>query len=297
MAKPFWQACALHLHGYTERVDPRATFSSPTAIGLMVAVGNVGKSLAPYVDSDTFLTRNGGFSWEEVHKDAHMWEFGDQGSILVLVNDEGPTDHVTYTLDEGLTWQEYSFGEKLRIRSIFTVPQDTSRKFILFGYSPQKQDESVAVHLDFSKLTNRKCNLDLSDPDNDDFEVWSPSEERQEKCLFGKQTMYHRRIRGRSCYIGEELKPFKEEKVCECSEDDFEWCVPSIFSPLRLLLTRICLSVASLTMSATRKANAFLSTEPDPWHLKRCARGATRTGTSAQPTARALTPSAKAARG
>lgn len=189
----------------------------------MVAVGNVGTSLAAYADSDTFLTRNGGFTWEEVHKDAHMWEFGDQGSILVLVNDEAPTDHVVYTTDEGLNWKEYYFGESIRVRSIFTVPQDTSRKFILFGQSPQQQDKTVAIHLDFSKLTNRKCNLDLSNPKNDDFEVWSPSEERQEKCLFGKQTMFHRRIRTADCYIGEELKPLKEERICPCSEDDFEW--------------------------------------------------------------------------
>ena len=55
----------------------------------MLAVGNVGESLVAYADSDTFLTRDGGFTWEEVHKDAHIWEYGDQGSILLLVNEIG----------------------------------------------------------------------------------------------------------------------------------------------------------------------------------------------------------------
>lgn len=151
------QACSLHLHGYTERVDPRATYSSPTAVGLMMAVGNVGVTLAPYADSDTFLTRDGGFTWQEVHKDAHLWEFGDQGTILVLANDEVPTDRVSYSLDQGLTWADYVFGDPIRIRSIVTVPQDTSRKFILFGYAPRRQEVSIAVHLDFSKVTNTKC--------------------------------------------------------------------------------------------------------------------------------------------
>ena len=36
-------------------------------------------------DSDTFLTRDAGLTWEEVHKDAHLWEFGDYGSIIVIV--------------------------------------------------------------------------------------------------------------------------------------------------------------------------------------------------------------------
>ncbi len=40
-----------------------------------MAVGNMGEYLADYNDSDTFLTCNGGFLWEEIHKDAHMYEF------------------------------------------------------------------------------------------------------------------------------------------------------------------------------------------------------------------------------
>ena len=150
-------SCSLHIHGYTERTDPRATYSSPTAVGLMIGVGNVGKDLAGYTDSDTFLTRDAGFTWEEVHKDAHMWEFGDQGSIILLVNDEQPTDKVIYTTNEGLTWSEYNFVEVIRVKSILTVPTDTSRKFVLMGHSPNKPDATVAVHLDFTKLTNQKC--------------------------------------------------------------------------------------------------------------------------------------------
>lgn len=170
----FQQACSLQIHGYTERRDPKATYSSPSAIGvsrlisflgmqrltqsqLMLAVGNVGESLAPYTESDIFLTRDGGFTWEEVHKDAHMWEFGDSGSILVLVNDEEPTDHVIFSTDEGLSWEEYSFGETLRIRTIQTVPSDTSRRFALVGVRPSNLEQSVLIHLDFSAITQQKC--------------------------------------------------------------------------------------------------------------------------------------------
>ena len=73
----------------------RATYSTPSVPGLLMAVGNVGEYLEAYDQSDTFLSRDGGFTWEEVHKDAHLWEFGDSGSILVMANDEGPTDHYT----------------------------------------------------------------------------------------------------------------------------------------------------------------------------------------------------------
>lgn len=123
-----------------------------------MAVGNVGESLAPYTESDTFLSRDAGFTWEEVHKDAHTWEFGDSGSILIMANDEEPTDHVMFSTDEGLNWREYVFTtEKVRVKEIVTVPSDTSRKFVLLGYYPRARAVFVAVHIDFSVLTNKKC--------------------------------------------------------------------------------------------------------------------------------------------
>lgn len=125
-----------------------------------MAVGNVGEHLAPYKESDTFLSRDAGFTWEEVHKDAHLWEFGDSGSIVVMANDEEATDHVLYSLDEGLTWREYGFtNDKMRVKAIVTVPTDTSRKFILMGYYPRNPDKAVVVHIDFSSLTRRPCTI------------------------------------------------------------------------------------------------------------------------------------------
>lgn len=170
----------------------------------MMAVGNVGESLAAYTDSDTFLTRDGGFTWEEIRKDAHMYEFGDSGSVLVIANDEGPTEVVLYSTDEGKTWTEYAIGLSVRVRSIVTMTAETSRKFILFGHTGG--GKAVAVHLDFSAITTRQCKwrlrfsfpcskpdrfsigkLSIDDPAHDDFELWSPSEEREERCLFGRQ--------------------------------------------------------------------------------------------------------------
>ncbi|KAJ7355652.1 vacuolar protein sorting/targeting protein 10 [Mycena albidolilacea] len=215
--------CALHIHGYTERSDPRATYSSPSIVGLLMAVGNVGEALAPYDQSDTFLSRDAGVTWEEVHKDAHLWEFGDSGSILVMANDEEPTDHVLYSTDEGLNWHEYRFtDEKLRIQSIITVPSDTSRRFILKGALPHSSVSTV-VHLDFTSLTSKQCVLSVEDPGHDDFELWSPSEERQEQCLFGRQTLYHRRVRDTDCVVGDQPKAQERiEKNCICTKADFE---------------------------------------------------------------------------
>lgn len=55
-----YQHCALQIHGNVERFDSRATYSSPSVPGLMMAVENIGESLAPYTESDTFLSRDAG---------------------------------------------------------------------------------------------------------------------------------------------------------------------------------------------------------------------------------------------
>ena len=141
----------LHFHGYTECYDPRATFSSPSVPGLNMAIGNVGETLARYTNSDTFLSRDGGFTWQGVHKDTHLLEFGDSGSVLVMMNDEELTDFILFNTDEGLPRRQYNFiNERMR------VPMNTSRRFILMREYP-KRSGSVIVHIHFTTLTSRQC--------------------------------------------------------------------------------------------------------------------------------------------
>jgi hypothetical protein len=109
-----------------------------------------------------------------------------------------------------MNWREYKFSEeKLRVLSILTVPMDTSRRFILITRAAHGTTD-IAVHLDFTALTSKQCMdvlscgldgdtdarndigvLSLDNPGNDDFELWSPSEEREERCLFGRQVIIH----------------------------------------------------------------------------------------------------------
>lgn len=69
-----------------------------------MGVGSVGPHLKTYTDSDTFLSTDAGISWKMVHKDAHIYEFGDSGSVIVMVNDEEATNVVRYSTDLGKTW-------------------------------------------------------------------------------------------------------------------------------------------------------------------------------------------------
>lgn len=218
--------CSLNLHGYTERADYRDTFSSQSAVGMMLAVGNVGESLSPLFDGNTFFTRDGGASWKEIKKGYYMWEYGDQGSIIVIVNGHDSTNTVSYSLDEGDNWNDYQFSDELvRVEDIATVPSDTSLKFLLIGRLPLSRGErSFTIQLDFTDMFSRKCELKYDDPENDDFELWSPSHPFQENnCLFGHEAQYFRKIKGDDCYIGRSLlQPHTIVRNCSCTRQDFE---------------------------------------------------------------------------
>ncbi|KAA8896294.1 hypothetical protein FN846DRAFT_910817 [Sphaerosporella brunnea] len=219
------EQCSLNLHHYTERTDPRHTFSSGSAIGLMMGVGNVGDHLTGYKDGDTFLTTDGGLTWTEVRKGPHLWEYGDQGSIIIIVDRVNPTDTVHYTLDEGKSWQDFKFGEKMRVVDITTVSMDNSRRFLLWGLRDNSGEKFYTVNLDFTGITDQECKLDESkgeeDSPDDDFYLWKPQGDGH--CLFGHEALYHRKIPEHRCFIGKKLERLHgEPKNCECVAEDFE---------------------------------------------------------------------------
>jgi photosystem II stability/assembly factor-like uncharacterized protein len=219
--------CSLNLHGFTERADYRDTYSSSSAVGLLMGVGNVGKTLLSYEKASTFISRDGGITWKEIKEGVYMWEYGDRGTILVLVNSKDETDTLSYSLDEGDTWVDYKFAEKpIKVLDLATVPSDTSRKFLILGVEPDDSRTTLSYSVDFTKVNTRQCQLDLDNPETDDFEYWSPSHPNlPDNCLFGHESFYLRRAIGHNdCFIGSApLKEgFKITKNCSCTRRDYE---------------------------------------------------------------------------
>ncbi|ODV78209.1 vacuolar protein sorting/targeting protein 10 [Suhomyces tanzawaensis NRRL Y-17324] len=217
--------CSLNLHGFTERPDYRDTFSSSSATGLMIGSGNVGEFLQKSENINTYMTRDGGITWREIRKGYYMWEYGDRGTIVVLVNGAEETDTMHYSLDEGRTWNDYKFAkEPLKVIELATVPSDTSKKFLIFG--TRDKSTTLSYSIDFSGLYKRQCQLDLDNPDSDDFEYWTPSHPNlPDNCLFGHEARYLRRIESSTdCFIGSAPlgEGFKVIRNCTCSRRDYE---------------------------------------------------------------------------
>ncbi|XXG99080.1 hypothetical protein Hte_005414 [Hypoxylon texense] len=214
------ESCALHIHGYTERVDHRKTYSSESAIGLMFGIGNVGPILGDIKDADTFMTTDAGLSWKMVKKGAWTWSFGDQGSIVVLAQRGTKTKSISYSLDRGDTWEDYAFSEDdVDITDITTLRSGSSRNFILWCLRGTKL---FTVNVDFSGLTSEPCKMD-DDPEKSDYELWSPKHPMQpEDCLFGHKNYYLRKKKDRKCYNGRKLQHLFAVENCECTRQDFE---------------------------------------------------------------------------
>ncbi|KZV63312.1 Oligoxyloglucan reducing end-specific cellobiohydrolase, partial [Peniophora sp. CONT] len=211
--------CALHLHSVTLPHNFGRVFSS-TAPGLVMGVGSVGEYLKPYDECDTFLSTDAGITWKMVRRDAHIYEFGDKGSVIVAVNDEAPTDAVRYSTDMGKTWKSAKLPTTLRARALTTVPDSTSQKFMLLGQLGRGEAGAdsgryVIAHLDFAPVRGRQCG-------EADFEKWYARSQHHE-CLMGHRQWYNRRKPDADCYVGNKFEdPVKHEDNCPCVDSDFE---------------------------------------------------------------------------
>ena len=212
--------CSLHLHSVTRPHNFGRIFSSP-APGLVLAVGSVGPHLAPYEECDTFLSTDAGLTWRMVSREAHKYEFGDQGSVLVMVNDEEGVDEVRYSTDLGRTWNTLKLQTRMRARALTTVPDSTSQKFMLVGQLARAdQTDSnryVVIFLDFAPTRSRQCS-------DNDFEKWyARSADSAHECIMGHRQWYRRRKPTADCYVGHKFDdPVAHEEDCPCTDADYE---------------------------------------------------------------------------
>lgn len=57
-----------------------------------------------------------------------------------------------------------------------------------------------------------------------DYKLWSPSDERGSECLLGHKTVFKRRIPHATCFNGEDFDRPVVTSNCSCTRQDYEWC-------------------------------------------------------------------------
>lgn len=164
----------MHLHSVTEKYLSGYLFSASSARGLLIGIGNVGDQLKPFSYGDTFLSRDAGVTWIQIAQGPHLYEFGDHGSIIILVAQNRKASALLYSINDGLNWCNLTITdtdmETVTIRDIITEPGSTKRRFLLIGSRLKNLtiiDEPIAIHLDFNSVFSRMCS------ESSDFEPWN----------------------------------------------------------------------------------------------------------------------------
>lgn len=210
--------CSLHLHGILSWFNGTQPpyYSSPNAIGLMIAVGNTGTQLLnDDSQSSTFFTRDGGITWVELFNQPTIYEFGDHGGILVFATTNSATSRLYYSLNEGKDISSFNFaGTAIYVDNIFTEPMGKSQKFVLVGHLGNRQ---YIYSIDFSSL-----NLPTCGPD--DYEDWAPSnnDNKNQNCFMGATTYYSRRKQDSKCFNDRDTDQLVNSTSCACDWEDYE---------------------------------------------------------------------------
>ncbi|KAI0204673.1 hypothetical protein F4808DRAFT_306358 [Astrocystis sublimbata] len=212
----------VHLHSITEMNNVGPQFSSP-APGLVMGNGNRGKYLKDYWESSLYVSDDAGKTWVEGPEGPHKYEFGDQGSILLAVQDSKDIDvhELKYSLDHGKKWTTTKLPDELSILpwTLTTTPDSTSLKFVLTARTGSKESPSYCVvSIDFEGLHEDTCK-------DDDMEEWHARKDDDGKpiCVMGQTQKFQRRKKDAKCFIKKEFKePVPETSRCDCTAADFE---------------------------------------------------------------------------
>lgn len=214
--------CFLHLHGITQFRNFAPFYSVENAVGLVLATGNVGDRLSfEPSEVNTFLSRDGGLTWTEVHKGAFIYEFGDHGGLIVMAEDQRKTREVVFSWNEGANWFDFSLSKhELSVNNVVIEPTASSLEFLLYG---NRNGIGVIFHLDFAALGQPPCKgIWAIDSSSSDYETWTPTDKLGNECLLGKKVTYKRRKQSSECFNGKDFKKSIDRQVCSCTRQDYE---------------------------------------------------------------------------
>ncbi|XDV32386.1 hypothetical protein PO909_003231 [Leuciscus waleckii] len=188
--------------------------SKESAPGLIMATGSVGKNLAN--KPNVYVSSSAGVRWREALTGPHFYTWGDHGGILMAIAQGGSTRKLKFSTNEGETWKEFQFSEQdVYVYQLLTEPGEKSTIFTVFGSYADQKHSWLIVQVNASDVLGVPCS-------EGDYKRWSPSDERGNGCLLGREMVYKRRSPHATCFNGEDFDRPVTLSNCSCTRQDYE---------------------------------------------------------------------------
>ncbi|XP_016368987.1 sortilin-related receptor-like [Sinocyclocheilus rhinocerous] len=188
--------------------------SKESAPGLIMATGSVGKNLAN--KPNVYVSSSAGVRWREALAGPHFYTWGDHGGILMAIAQGGSTRTLKFSTNEGETWKEFQFSEQeVYVYQLLTEPGEKSTIFTIFGSYADQKHSWLIVQVNTSDVLGVPCL-------EGDYKRWSPSDERGNGCLLGREMVYKRRSPHATCFNGEDFDRPVTLSNCSCTRQDYE---------------------------------------------------------------------------
>ncbi|XP_072283121.1 sortilin-related receptor [Pyxicephalus adspersus] len=188
--------------------------SKDSAPGLIAATGAVGKDTVGKIN--LYISSSAGVRWRESLLGSHYCTWGDHGGILMAIAQGVETNQLKYSTNEGETWKTFTFSDSpLIVYGLLTEPGEKSTVFTIFGSYVGGGHSWVILQVNTSDVLGVPCT-------ENDYKLWSPSDERGNECLLGRKTVFKRRTPHATCFNGEVFDRPITSSNCSCTRKDFE---------------------------------------------------------------------------
>ncbi|KAJ9083180.1 vacuolar protein sorting/targeting protein PEP1 [Entomophthora muscae] len=211
--------CSLHLHVMPEPDRWWGGLSGVHAAGRILAVGNEGRHREDYEDSQTYASTDAGVTWTKVWPSESLYALGNYGNLMVLVDDEAPTDSLHYSIDGGKSWQSFKFSNSdVRATHLLAKQDGSSLRFIVVGLVQSNNGPLSVLHgVNFRPLYPDNCS-------KEQMESWSfkGPPPFNSTCILGQQLSQQRVKANSTCFLDSPPKLTSAPTPCTCTELDFE---------------------------------------------------------------------------
>ncbi|KAJ3591191.1 hypothetical protein NHX12_009138 [Muraenolepis orangiensis] len=188
--------------------------SKESAPGLILATGSVGRNLAN--KPNVYVSSSAGARWREALTGPHFYTWGDHGGLLLAIPQGGSATHLRFSTNEGETWKDFQFSEReVYVYQLLTEPGEKSTIFTIFGSYADQRHSWLILQVNASDVLGVPCA-------EADYKRWSPSDERGNDCLLGRQMVFRRRTPHATCFNGEEFDRPVTATNCSCTRQDYE---------------------------------------------------------------------------